>query len=559
MAAAADSSRVEQRTRAGRLRRFGPTVAQIVGATVACLLWTGVASPGLKLLPGLDGLADESISISLQSAVLGIDDGSNRPAEERARDAAAVLGLTYAESLLSPTAVRAGDAARARGTATPALVTLGDVLAGQLAASAAHAAPRVSRRSDAGPRSPPRPRLHRRGAEPPRDPRSAGAEELRRRPPLPPSAPTFPAAPPLAPPTGLLSAQTVEFTSAAPASAVVGGTYAVSASASSGLPVKYSIAGRKDVCRVSGSTVSFRHRWHLRRRGRPAGQREVQGGAGAAGIPRRPRRTVDHLHLVAARTRRRGRSGLHRLGRRRLRAPGQLRRGRGQRRRLQGLGLVGLADRRRYLHGRGRAAGQRRLRPRAPRAAVLRDRRGADDPGPPVDLLHHVGSGAGDRRRPDLLRRRDRELRSRRQLRRLARAVPASAPSAAPSSRSSARARASSSRTRSETTSIWPRRPRHQSFLVDRAPQAVSFVSTPPASAAAGTAAYTVAAAATSGLPVSVAVAQSSASVCAIAGATVTALDAGTCTIEANQPGDGTFRPRRRCSSRSASAARPRR
>ena len=48
-------------------------------SSLACTLWTGVASPGLKLLPGLDGLADESISISLQSAVLGIDDGSNRP------------------------------------------------------------------------------------------------------------------------------------------------------------------------------------------------------------------------------------------------------------------------------------------------------------------------------------------------------------------------------------------------------------------------------------------------------------------------------------------------
>ena len=144
MAAAADSPTAEQRTHAGWLRRFGPTVAQIVGATVACLLWTGVASPGLKLLPGLDGLADESISISLQSAVLGIDDGSNRPAEERARDAAAVLGLTYAESLLSPTAVRAGDAARARGTAAPAIVTLGDILAGQVAATIQDAAPNAA-------------------------------------------------------------------------------------------------------------------------------------------------------------------------------------------------------------------------------------------------------------------------------------------------------------------------------------------------------------------------------------------------------------------------------
>ena len=184
MAAAADSPTVDQRTRAGWLRRFGPTVAQIVGAAVACLLWTGVASPGLKLLPGLDGLADESISISLQSAVLGIDDGSNRPAEERARDAAAVLGLTYAESLLSPTAVRAGDAARARGTATPVLVTLGDVLAGQLAASVPHAHPALPPLRS-GPRSPTRHRLHRRRPSRLRPPLRR-RRRLRRRPQLPP-------------------------------------------------------------------------------------------------------------------------------------------------------------------------------------------------------------------------------------------------------------------------------------------------------------------------------------------------------------------------------------
>ena len=80
-----------------------------------------------------------------------------------------------------------------------------------------------------------------------------------------------------------------------------------------------------------------------------------------------------------------------------------------------------------------------------------------------------------------------------------------------------------------------------QVIPVDRAPQAVSFVSSPPGTATAGSTAYAVAAAATSGLPVSIAVAQSSASVCAISGSTVTAIDAGTCTIEANQPGDQTF------------------
>ena len=82
-----------------------------------------------------------------------------------------------------------------------------------------------------------------------------------------------------------------------------------------------------------------------------------------------------------------------------------------------------------------------------------------------------------------------------------------------------------------------------QSFPVDRTPQAVSFVSAPPATAVAGSTSYTVTATATSGLPVSVTVAQSSASVCAISGDTVTAIGAGTCTLEASQPGDQTFHP----------------
>jgi hypothetical protein len=82
-----------------------------------------------------------------------------------------------------------------------------------------------------------------------------------------------------------------------------------------------------------------------------------------------------------------------------------------------------------------------------------------------------------------------------------------------------------------------------QSFSVDRAPQAVSFLSSAPGTAVAGSTSFTVVATATSGLPVSVAAAQSSASVCAISGDTVTAIGAGTCTLEANQPGDATFHP----------------
>ncbi len=131
---AAAKSAVKTRTPRGRLRRALPLAAQAAGALVACGLWTGVASPSLKLLPGLDGLADDSIAISLQSAVLGIDDGSGRPAEERARDAAAVLGLTYGETLLSPAAVRAGAVVRQDGTFVPAVVQVG-----AFAAAACHA------------------------------------------------------------------------------------------------------------------------------------------------------------------------------------------------------------------------------------------------------------------------------------------------------------------------------------------------------------------------------------------------------------------------------------
>lgn len=37
---------------AGRLRRFAPAGGQALGATFACAIWAGLASPGLQLLPG---------------------------------------------------------------------------------------------------------------------------------------------------------------------------------------------------------------------------------------------------------------------------------------------------------------------------------------------------------------------------------------------------------------------------------------------------------------------------------------------------------------------------
>ena len=53
--------------------------------------------------------------------------------------------------------------------------------------------------------------------------------------------------------------QTISFTSTAPAGATVGGpTYTVTATATSGLPVTFTIdASATSVCSISGSTVSF--------------------------------------------------------------------------------------------------------------------------------------------------------------------------------------------------------------------------------------------------------------------------------------------------------------
>ena len=304
-----------------------------------------------------------------------------------------------------PTALRLGAAARAGGAHGPSVIS---ARRARRRRARAFVASRDSNRSL---------RSRRQRVAVPRQP----LRRQRRRSTAPaPSAPTPAGLPiaPFAPRTTLRARRSVEFTSAAPERAIVGGTYAVSASASSGLPVKYAVAGRKDVCKVSGSTVSFLHAGTCVDRGAAGGQRQVQGGARAAGGSRRPRPAGDRLQHDAARHRGRRRSGVQRRRRRQLRPAGRLRSERGKRRRLQGLWLAGLADGRRHVHGRGRAGRQRRLRARTPRAAVLRGRRGAADPQPPVDLLHHDGSCDGGRRWADLLRRGHGELGSRRQLRR---------------------------------------------------------------------------------------------------------------------------------------------
>ncbi|WP_188054202.1 Ig-like domain-containing protein [Sphingosinithalassobacter sp. CS137] len=79
-----------------------------------------------------------------------------------------------------------------------------------------------------------------------------------------------------------------------------------------------------------------------------------------------------------------------------------------------------------------------------------------------------------------------------------------------------------------------------QSFAVGQASQAVSFTSTPPSSATPGST-YVPAATATSGLAVVFTIDPASSAVCTISGGTVRFTDAGTCTVNADQPGNANY------------------
>jgi len=80
-----------------------------------------------------------------------------------------------------------------------------------------------------------------------------------------------------------------------------------------------------------------------------------------------------------------------------------------------------------------------------------------------------------------------------------------------------------------------------QSFAVDKGSQTITFTSATPGSATVGGTPYTVAATASSGLPVSLS--SATPSVCSLSGSTVSSLAAGTCTTDANQAGNGEYEP----------------
>src|ERR1700675_3131927 len=93
-------------TMSSRRRAAFAAAAQLCTATAACALWVGLALPGLSLVPGVGGNANASVSISLQSALLGIDDGNGRSTPASVRAALRALGLDQDGASLSTALLR---------------------------------------------------------------------------------------------------------------------------------------------------------------------------------------------------------------------------------------------------------------------------------------------------------------------------------------------------------------------------------------------------------------------------------------------------------------------
>ena len=207
----------------GRVRSALRSSAKVLLAAFVCVLWLGLSVPALALLPGLGGIGDKGISISLQSALLGIDEGSSL-SPRSASGAVSALGLDS----WNPAASR-----RSRGTTSLVVEIRPDAVGAP--------SPALNGRPPA--------------AQPPVDPPVPTADQ-----PTPPTDPRGAAKPPSRSPSpapttqAQRSIQSISFTSTPPSPARVGGTYAVSASASSGLAVGFSAEGS---CTVSGSTVSL--------------------------------------------------------------------------------------------------------------------------------------------------------------------------------------------------------------------------------------------------------------------------------------------------------------
>ncbi len=295
------------------------------------------------------------------------------------------------------------------------------------------------------------------------------------------------------------------------------------------------------VCTVSGATVSFVGSGTCTIDANQAGNGSYQAApqvqqSFAVG---RATQTIT-LHLDAARRRHGRRPDVLRLRLGKLRPRRHAHDRTRQRRCLQHLGLDRLLQRSRHLHGECEPGRERRLSGRAAGAAVVHRDESSPVEERPVDHLHLDAPGGAVVGGSTYT-------------------VKATASSGLVVSFSLAAGSAGVCSLAGSTVSFvgagtctinanqagnanYFAAPQvQQSFTVALRTQSISFTSSPPGAAVVGGSTYTVAATATSGLAVSFSAAPASAGVCTVAGSTVTMTGAGTCTVDANQAGNGTY------------------
>ena len=532
------------KTLPGSLWHAAPMIAQVAAGIAACGLWVGVASPNLQLLPGVNARSDAGVEIALQSALLGIDDGSNR-------SASAVLAASYAH-LPSPADLRRTTAAQLHGQLPLRNLSLVVRLSGAATAAAptgrqanepdtpaplvdpsatlvdAPLPPVASGSSESGAAAT-EPAV----ATPVASHSGAGAPEPSKSTPTP-ATPKVGAPPTIAPPaTAALLDQQIVFDSTLPAAAYVGRTLTVSASATSGLPVTLSTTGGSDVCKLTGSALQLRAAGTCTLEARQPGNAKFKGrrlessfavvrSGQTISFDAAPAGAVvgEHYRLDARAT-----SGL-------------------------AVAVSSLTPAVCALSGPNvRAVGAGSCRVEADQAG-----NDAFEPAAPVQLAFEVQEpDPGPRSQTVVFTS---TAPSGVLVGGAAYLVSASASSGLTVDLSVDAASAgvctiAGSRVtfvgegtctvaaaQSGGHGFLAATPASQSILVARAAQGVSFLSTPPASAVAGLTTYVVVASSSASLPVTLSVAQSSAAVCAISGAVVTAIAAGTCEVEADQPGD---------------------
>jgi len=96
----------------GRRRTAFVSLLQLGTATAACALWAALALPGLQLVPGSNSNANAGVAVSLQTALLGIDDGSGHPTPAAVRAALHALGFDVDATSLAPSLLNADAVAQ---------------------------------------------------------------------------------------------------------------------------------------------------------------------------------------------------------------------------------------------------------------------------------------------------------------------------------------------------------------------------------------------------------------------------------------------------------------